>query len=83
MLKGRSPLDWFRKQKNEPQIFQVTCTKCNYAEKLELKSDSVRVWRNPDMDHSQDPRLVTELPALCAECGAKLKSERVPVWLKY
>ena len=83
MLKGRNPLDWFGTQKLEPQIYRVTCTKCNNSEKLELENDSIRAWRNPDVDHSQDPRVVSELPELCPACGAKLKRERIPVKLRY
>ncbi len=83
MLKGRNPLDWFRKQDLEPQIYRVTCTKCNYSEKLELENDLMRVLSNPDVDHSQDPRVVSELPALCPACAAKLKRERIPVKLRY
>lgn len=82
MLKGRNPLDWFRKQKLEPQIYRVTCIKCNYSEKLELENKALRVWCNPDVDHSQDPRLVSELPTLCPTCGEKLKTERLPVKLR-
>jgi ssDNA-binding Zn-finger/Zn-ribbon topoisomerase 1 len=83
MLKGRNPFDWMRKRELEPKIYQVTCTKCNYTEKLELENEAVHVWNNPEVDHSQDPRAVSKLPELCPTCGAKLKKERIPVKLRY
>lgn len=83
MLKGRNPLDWFRKQGYEPQIYRLSCTKCDFSEKFELDNKDVQVWRNPEVDHSQEPRPVAELPELCPACGAKLKRERVPVKLRY
>jgi ribosomal protein S27AE len=79
MVKGRNPLDWFGKQKLEPKIYQVSCTKCDYIEELELENKAFHVLRNPEVDHSQEPRVVSELPKLCPTCGAKLKSVRVPV----
>lgn len=83
MMKDFFPFPRGMRKKMEPQIYRVYCPKCNYAEKVELENPAVGVWRNPDFDHSQAARPVSELPTLCPECCTKLKKERLPVKLRY
>ena len=83
MMKDLFPFQGGMRKKLEPQIYRVFCTKCAYAEKVELENAVVTVWRNPDFDHSQSARPVSELPTLCPKCAAKLKKERIPVKLQY
>ena len=83
MFKGRNPLDIFRRKALEPKIYLMSCGNCDFSEQFELENKSLQVCHNPELDHSQEPQMLAELPKLCPKCGAKLKKTRVPVKIRY
>ncbi len=82
MLNGLIPLPWFLRKRVEPKIYHLECTKCGYAEDVEISApDAVVAYHDPDTP--PEPRQVDELPLVCPKCGGKLKKTKIPVMLRY
>ena len=61
-----------------PEFYRMTCPECGFVRTYEPERNCETV-RNPDPDRRDDPVLVTDLPAACPNCGAKLHKEKIPV----
>ena len=72
---------WGRRQCG-PRFYRVRCSKCDYAENIELCSPEELRGEGQD-EPGDECRKVAELPSLCPACGAKLKAQRIPVSLHY
>lgn len=68
----------FKKFKG-PQVFSLTCKACHFERTVELV-DSQKKPLAAESDHWYEQ--VTSLPTHCPHCGKKLKSQRVPIYLR-
>jgi len=76
------PIFPFRRRMKGPEFFRLTCEACGFDRQYEL-AKNYTVYHNPECDHSAEPEVVEELPAVCPKCGGALKKERLPVRIFY
>lgn len=78
MLNRLIPYLGFGRDPIGPHFYRLSCRKCAYEEMVE-KVDSPEEAKDGSADGSaQKTRLVTELPRQCPNCGASLKTQRLP-----
>lgn len=61
-----------------PEFYEMSCTKCDWMENLELDPCEMDVITLDDAPPS-GPRQVTELPKRCPKCGARLNKRKLPI----
>lgn len=83
MVIGRNPLNPFSRRKLEPQIYEVTCTKCDFAETVELKNKNISCIVNQELEQTEHNRLVKELPKSCPKCAAPVKCKQVRTFWRH
>ena len=75
------PLFPFRRRK-KPVIYRMTCPKCGFDKEYELEKEDT-IYNRAGNGSSGDPEIVKELPAICPNCGTKLKKTVIPLRIVY
>ena len=73
------PFNLFRKDKNV--TYRIECKKCGWQKVFRIFSGTV--WYAPGVTPSDNVvKAKRELPAVCPECGAKVRKYKLPCFIK-
>lgn len=78
-----NPLFPFSRRDHLPQIYELSCKKCDFTETVELENENTSCIVNNEAVQADDHRMVKELPKKCPKCGGSVKTKQVRTFWRH